>query len=280
MAGQARANIERQGDFLLLTAAGMRSARYGGDPWLPMLIGQGTTPLVFEGIMAYGIVRDREPIKAASYLAVLHTTADYFLGTNPLNMTWVTGLGERSPEQLFHLDSWYDDHDGFPAGFTPYGPWRRMPGFSITGPWDIHWPESSVHPAIDAWPGHERWFGQQTAPLMAEFTVHQNTVNCAALYGALSGAADCSKNIVSTPSAPGGHHMGVRVYPNPTHGTLFLEGTPERGLDRVRVLDLNGRPVRSFTGNAPLILGQLPRGIYLLELSSAGARQVEKIVVQ
>jgi hypothetical protein len=30
-----------------------------------------------------------------------------------------------------------------------------------------------VHPAIDAWPGNERWFDNRCSPMNSEFTIHQ-----------------------------------------------------------------------------------------------------------
>ena len=73
-----------------------------------MLVGQQTTPIVLEGAVGYTLTRATEPERARAYLAALYTTCDYFLGTNTLNQTWVTGLGPRYPTQVFHMDAWYN----------------------------------------------------------------------------------------------------------------------------------------------------------------------------
>lgn len=169
-----------------------RACRYGGNMWMPMLIGQGTTPRVFEIIMGHYISKEVAPAKTDEYFANLFTTADYFLGCNPLNMAWITHVGVRYPERVMHLDSWYNGRDEMAPGITPYGPWRDEPATQI-GPWSIQWPYKTIYPeGIENWPGHERWFNNYTTPRNAEFTVHQNTVLCAVVYGYLCDEADGS----------------------------------------------------------------------------------------
>ena len=99
-------------------------------------------------------------------------------------MTWVTGLGPRHPVHVFHMDAWYNGRGAFHPGIIPYGPWRKEKDLG-QGPWDAAWPYSTVHPAIDEWPGNERWFDNRCAPLTGEFTIHQNTAPAAALFGLL-----------------------------------------------------------------------------------------------
>jgi hypothetical protein len=175
----------------MVTSADSRACRWGGDFYFPMLIGQPTTPMIFEIIMGYHLSRQDNPEKSSNYLSVIHTTADYFLGTNPLHTTWITGLGINRPQRVFHIDSWYNGKDDMAPGITPYGPWRHETYFTGQGPWDVAWTYQSIYPAnIAVWPGHERWYGNYTCPLNAEFTVHQNTILNAAVYGFLSGPAN------------------------------------------------------------------------------------------
>ncbi len=170
-----------------------RATRYGGNIWLPMLIGQGTTPRVFELMLGHYVSKTAAPAKTESYLAGLFTTADYFLGTNPHNMTWITNVGVRYPERVMHLDSWYSETGEIIPGITPYGPWKDQSGGSTIGPWDLRWPYKTLYPeGIENWPGHERWFNNYTTPANAEFTVHQNTVLSAVVYGYLCDEPDGS----------------------------------------------------------------------------------------
>jgi hypothetical protein len=52
------------------------------------------------------------------------------------------------------------------------------------------WAFKSIYPStVTNWPGHERWFGNYTSPMNAEFTVHQNTILNAVVYGFLCDAS-------------------------------------------------------------------------------------------
>ncbi|MBN1894101.1 glycoside hydrolase family 9 protein, partial [bacterium] len=169
-----------------LQAVSRRACRWAGNLHMPMLIGQATTPWLVELAAGRCITLASDPAKAEAYLGAMITTCDYFLGCNPLNQTWVTQLGERRPERVFHMDAWYNGMGDMHPGITPYGPWSTAyVGGTQIGPWDIRWPFRTVHPSIDYWPGHERWFGNYTCPLNAEFTVHQNTVFNAFAFGYL-----------------------------------------------------------------------------------------------
>jgi len=178
-----------------------RACRYGGNIWLPMLIGQGTTPRVFEMMMGHYISKEIAPSKTEEYFGNLFTTADYFLGCNPLNMSWVTHVGVRYPERVMHLDSWYNGRDEMAPGITPYGPWRDDNSTGPIGPWSLKWPYKTLYPeGIDNWPGHERWYNNYTTPSNAEFTVHQNTILSAVVYGYLCDEPDGSFQANKHPS--------------------------------------------------------------------------------
>lgn len=161
-----------------------RAMRWGGNWYFPMLVGHQTTPAVLEGAVGYTLTRTDDPARARRYLASLYTTCDYFLGCNALNMTWVTGLGPRHPNQVFHMDAWYNGLGRFHPGLIPYGPWKKAHDQG-QGPWDSDWPNKTVYPPIDAWPGNERWFDNRCSPLNGEFTIHQNLAPAAAIFGFL-----------------------------------------------------------------------------------------------
>lgn len=174
----------------LVTTAAKRACRWGGDFSMPMLVGQATTPKVFECMMGWYLLKDTDAATAKNYKTCIQNTADYFLGNNPLNTTWITGLGERRPERVFHMDSWYNGKDEMAPGITPYGPWRKESYETGQGPWEMTWAFKSIYPVnVTEWPGHERWFGNYTAPMNAEFTVHQNTILNAVTYGFLCDTA-------------------------------------------------------------------------------------------
>lgn len=173
-----------------ITTSNNRACRWGGDMWFPMLVGQATTPAALEPMIAALLTGDKK------YADVVHTTADYFLGSNPLHTTWITQVGPRPAECGFHLDTRYNNKWKTYPGFIPYGPWSMAYGFtpytwvidgvSIQGghgPWNKDWANFSVSPLMNEWPGHERWSSNIHAPLATENTIHQNSVYGAVTYG-------------------------------------------------------------------------------------------------
>jgi endoglucanase len=171
---------------MAILVANRRALRWAGKWEMPMLIGQQTTPWAIELAVGEKLLRPSNPTKATVYRAALYTTADYFLGTNSLNMVWMTGVGQRNVTEMFHMDAWYSGKGRYHEGLIPYSPWRKQTELG-NGPWDIAWAHKTLHPAIDAWPGNERWFPNRCTPLGLEFTVHQNIAPAAAYYGLVSG---------------------------------------------------------------------------------------------
>jgi len=177
-------------DSKFLNAVEKRACRWGGIYDMPMLVGQATTPMVFEAIVAYELTGN------IKYKNAIHTTADYFLGSNPRHTTWMTGVGPRPAACGFHLDSRYNHNWVLYPGFIPYGPWSMaygtptftwtMDGVSVLGgggPWDKDWANFSQYPLMDKWPGHERWNSNIHSPMSSENTIHQNTVYGGLAYG-------------------------------------------------------------------------------------------------
>jgi endoglucanase len=169
-----------------LESASKRALRWAGDWGMPMLVGQQTTPWVAPVALASVLTRTSAPDRSRAYFAAVETTADYFLGTNPLNQTWVSGLGPKFPRDPFSLDGWYEDGQYPRPGIVPYGPWIKSKAKG-QGPWDVDWANKSVYPPIDNWPGAERWFDNRCCPLTNEFTIHQNLAPAALAYGFLCG---------------------------------------------------------------------------------------------
>jgi hypothetical protein len=169
---------------IVIDTANKRALRWGGNWYMPMLVGQQTTPVVLQLAVAQALARPTDPARADRYLATLYTTCDYFLGCNALNMTWATGVGPRHPVHVFHMDAWYNGRDRCHPGVIPYGPWLKNRDLG-QGPWDAAWAYKTVYPPIDAWPGNERWFENRCSPLNSEFTIHQNLAPAAAIFGIL-----------------------------------------------------------------------------------------------
>ena len=179
-----RAAVIHTADVTAIETPARRALKWGGNPYFPMLVGQQTTPMVLDAAVARALAARGQPLKAKAYLDTLVRSCDYVLGANSLNMTWVTGVGPRSPAEVFHLDAWYNGGKGYHPGLIPYGPWKKQKALG-QGPWDSDWPNATVYPAIDQWPGNERWFSNRCSPTTGEFTVHQNIAPAAAVFGVL-----------------------------------------------------------------------------------------------
>ena len=185
-----RASLFGQARTELADTAYDRATRWGGNYYMPMFLGQGSTPLIADGTLAVAALGDQ--LSADDRLAMrakIYTTADYFLGTNPLNMTWISRLGPRFPKGPFNLDA-FTKGAAFPRmGLIPYGPVgvaRDWMGSPPAGPWASNWTNTDIYPAdIATWPGHERWFDQRTGISSCEYTIHQTNVIAAVVYGAL-----------------------------------------------------------------------------------------------
>jgi hypothetical protein len=94
------------------------------------------------------------------------------LGGNPMNMTWVSGLGDRSPQNIFHIESWYDNMEENVPGILIFGPHKYSgPMPENSGPWEPRWIHATAYPDARQWPPHELWMENRLTPSMSEFTV-------------------------------------------------------------------------------------------------------------
>jgi endoglucanase len=251
-AGQSNAVTQQQsiglianaGNLELIDPVNNRACRWGGNPYFPMLVGQGTTPLIYNGILHYFLQQhNNEFASATDLLNRIRTTADYFLGNNPLNICWVSGVGEQNFTGLFHLDWWYGGQTDIIPGYTPYGPWVSG-NYGPLGPWNHMWATQFVHPAIDSWPGHERWFSQRTSPLNNEFTVWQTSRMTTLVYGLLS------EGTKSTPTSQQGYsnqsELQVTAYYDVVQGVLMLNNPAAIWVEQAFLYDVSGKLVQSF----------------------------------
>ena len=276
-------------DNIVLTNGEKRSCRWGGDFYFPMLIGQPTTPSVIIGLSGY-LANKADANKSNSYLKYMYTTADYFLGCNPLNTTWISGVGERYPKGIFKLDWWYSaTPDKVMQGVVPYGPWRVQDFGPVLGWWSPQcaWENrdkdgnksSKIYPAdINTWPGHERWFDQRTSPLTCEFTIHQNTVVAAYTYGFLTGDKETKtiydvNGVVSATEEALTDQLFV-TYPNPTDRYITIKRNANLAIKNIQIFDLKGRKILERNGSGfendelKIDLHLLSSGNYVLKFTT------------
>lgn len=104
-------------------------------------------------------------------------------------------------------------------------------------------------------------------------------------YGCFEGT-ECSEHqvITSTTPPPLESKDNIRIYPNPTSGSVIIEHQKGQALGELRLYDSRGVLDKSWTRPTPrtqLELGDRPPGLYFLQIElSNGAREVKKVIIQ
>ena len=75
---------------------------------------------------------DLSAAEEQKYFNAISMSSDYVLGANPLGMSWITGLGSRTPQDPLHADalSFKKDGLGLMPGIPVYGPVEELSAFS------------------------------------------------------------------------------------------------------------------------------------------------------
>lgn len=90
----------------------------------------------------------------------------------------------------------------------------------------------------------------------------------------------------STQTGPPDLGDAISIFPNPSYGPLVLHTGTLRGPVQLRLLSIQGAPLRSWSVTSgehsrhPLPAEWVPAGIYLLEISSGGGLQATKIWIK
>jgi endoglucanase len=214
--GRVLGMVRESTDFIVGdNGTNLRACRWGGTPWQNLGIGQGTTPYIQLAPLAHMLFKQSDPSRAANWLQNMFTTADYFLGSNSLNMTYISGLGEKNPEQFFHIDAFFCSNSFTgpirKKGIIPYGAMADCFAdlgscFGYPGPYQYYYglrngkaypmgnDDVSNGSSLPARPAHERYMPSRTSPLANEFTVHQTGIAGPVVYGFLWAAS--SGNVV------------------------------------------------------------------------------------
>lgn len=143
-----------------------------------MRVGKATTPYINDLLMAYYLTKD------SVYIDFAQTTCDYFLGGNPVNYVYITGLGDRPVTDVFNLDAFYDNQEEpipgiVPYGHHTYGKWMENSGLT---PHNHLFNLKNTYPVWQKWPSHEFWFSNRFSIIHSEYTIKQNIGPAAAAY--------------------------------------------------------------------------------------------------
>ncbi len=268
--------------------ADRRGYQYGNDWWLPIAWGHATRPRIFPPLMAYVVSGDEK------YLGYLSTTADYILGANPLNMCWVTGIGEKSPQEVMHLDSWYYNTDIAPVpGIIPFGP-ISYSDKNPQGPWQPEWGMKTTYPHASEWPSHELYFDNRYCPPQNEFTVHNSIAPAAAAFGVLTAKGGKFTEVAGRKELmPASSFAMAPNYPNPFNGQTTIDFHLEESRDiELAVYNMQGQKVRQlvsgrvqngshrFTWDGRSESGvEVASGLYIIRLQVQNRQTSQKVML-
>jgi endoglucanase len=138
---------------------------------------------------AVAMVRAHYLTNNSKYLKGSVLASQFSLGANPDNMTYTTGLGQRSPQNPLVIDQRMLGQAP-PPGITVYGPYDPVRYGDF---WTIELLKPSIFPAPNTWPTVESYFDVFLFPMATEFTVMQSISPTAYVWGYL--AAQTAPNL-------------------------------------------------------------------------------------
>ncbi|MGF1632990.1 MAG: glycoside hydrolase family 9 protein [Phycisphaerae bacterium] len=124
------------------------------------------------------------------YLAHAVLGANYSAGANPMNTTFMSGLGQRYPLNIHHLDS-RRTAQPVPVGTPSYGHFDPKDELALASRhmnWGHKWifNRRNIPEGIE-WPANESYFDTYSPVSINEYTVHQSMVPSAYVWGYLAG---------------------------------------------------------------------------------------------
>jgi endoglucanase len=173
---QVRAAIEREAEQAI--AIGQKTGFHWTrqEPYSPIIAGGGFgNPKVTTLIRAHVLTGNPRYLKAAILGCQVGA------GANPENMTYTTGVGQRSPQHPLLIDERILGRS-------------TVPGVTVYGPTDVHqfddWPLGLIAPVTTPpprqWPTLEAYFDIYNFPLQTELTVMETMAPTAYAWGYLA----------------------------------------------------------------------------------------------
>lgn len=117
------------------------------------------------------------------YLEAIVLSALTGAGANPLNISYVTGVGSRWPQHPLHEDS-RNTRQPLYEGITLGGPMEPRSDYKT--PTSPRY-ESRLYPEVKQWPSTEAYYDVFNIAPMNEYTVHQTMLPTSFVWGYLAG---------------------------------------------------------------------------------------------
>ncbi len=183
------ADIRAKADIEVVGPAADRGYRWGLEKRNNWMLGTFSTP----HISAAAITSELTGVEY--YKTACHTTCDYHLGGNEMNLVWLCMIGDNYEHSPFHIDSWslfnYNSavyRDPIMPGIVPYGghhtgDWQNGADYNWVG--DEDFSRSTTFPSIENFPDAEARFQNRHSIAGSEYTVHQTQCQAILAYGYL-----------------------------------------------------------------------------------------------
>jgi hypothetical protein len=140
------------------------------------------------------------------------------------------------------------------------------------------------------WPGHERWFDIRNAPLNSEFTIHQNTVVAAFVYGFLTEgpSIDIAEGtaVVTGLTKDKLEPSTVKLYANPASEQVTVAVPDSLKIVRLEIWNQSGQRLQFMQYEQPknavtVTTDTLASGMYFLQVTLSNNQvQTKKLLVQ
>lgn len=121
-----------------------------------------------------------------NYIDALSLATDYILGANPMGMSWVTGLGTRSPQNPLHTDS---------IAFQMLYGMPPIPGIPVYGPATLtaaasyyDYGRNAMYPSVSSRPTLRKYGDLRSFVDVNEFTIWETQSNVSSLFATLVGS--------------------------------------------------------------------------------------------
>jgi len=190
----------------------------------------------------------------ARYFQALIGETQFGLGANPDNMTFTTGLGERSPREVLLVDKF--GMGAIPDGLTLFGGWN-------VGDRGQHWSFETAAEHMtprypDAWPVHETFIGHFWAVPITEYSIHGTLARVAKAWGYIAASDADGARPLADDTAPAAQQRSDALPADaapPGDGAvvLILPELPDRG-----IVLASEPPPAAPTSPPPTLAGALP----------------------
>lgn len=195
----------------------------------------------FSSERAFDITVARALQDKTGYLEAIHTNLNYELGTNPANVTYLTGVGQRRQREIVNQYALNDRRalppSGIPVGNLQTGiPWLSLYG---TDPASLTFPQDSLQ--VGPYPFYDRW------------TDTFNTSTEAVSVDAARSLASLAVLAAATPAATQPWNSNASTINAPTADVTV--GTPVTVTLSSPGMDLNGARIVWETGDVEPAFG-------------------------